>query len=153
LSQTSAQYIRDQAGLDAVVIYPMVYGSGEFPRYGAFGEGSVTIINPCLVKGSPIFLRLAQELSGYRFAAVLGWGTTEADRRAMAAVPNIELLDPVDDIDSVLSRTGILLAPSLWREGFGLVVVEAMLRGIPVAASNMGALPEAKLGVPYILPV
>ena len=30
---------------------------------------------------------------------------------------------------------------------------EAMLRGIPVLASNLGGLPEAKLGVDYLLPV
>src|SRR5436190_11630503 len=28
-----------------------------------------------------------------------------------------------------------------------------MLRGIPVLSSNVGGLPEAKLGVPYVLPV
>ena len=33
------------------------------------------------------------------------------------------------------------------------IVVEAMLRGVPVIASNTGGLPEAKLGVPYVLPV
>ncbi|HWW75501.1 MAG TPA: hypothetical protein VNZ44_08895 [Pyrinomonadaceae bacterium] len=32
-------------------------------------------------------------------------------------------------------------------------MVDAMLRGIPVLASNVGGLPEAKLGVDYVLPV
>jgi amino acid adenylation domain-containing protein len=41
----------------------------------------------------------------------------------------------------------------LWDEAFGLVSVEAMLRGIPVLASNVGGVPEAKLGVDYVLPV
>jgi glycosyltransferase involved in cell wall biosynthesis len=45
------------------------------------------------------------------------------------------------------------LVPSLWPETFGLVVPEAMLRGIPVLASDVGGLPEAKLGVDYVLPV
>jgi glycosyltransferase involved in cell wall biosynthesis len=43
--------------------------------------------------------------------------------------------------------------PSLWGEAFGKIVVESMLRGIPVLASNLGGLPEAKLGVDYLLPV
>lgn len=34
-----------------------------------------------------------------------------------------------------------------------MVVVEAHLRGIPVVASNAGAVPEAMLGLDYIIPV
>jgi glycosyltransferase involved in cell wall biosynthesis len=47
----------------------------------------------------------------------------------------------------------VLLVPSLWLEAWGMVVVEAQLRGIPVISSDSGALPEAKLGIPYIVPV
>ncbi len=42
--------------------------------------------------------------------------------------------------------------PSLWFEGFGLIVMEAMLRGIPVIASDSGGLAEAKLGTGYVIP-
>jgi glycosyltransferase involved in cell wall biosynthesis len=47
----------------------------------------------------------------------------------------------------------VLLNPSLWYEGFGLIVMEAMLRGIPVVASNSGGLEEAKRGTGYAIPV
>jgi glycosyltransferase involved in cell wall biosynthesis len=43
--------------------------------------------------------------------------------------------------------------PSLWQEAFGVTAVEAMLRGIPVLASDVGGLPEAKLGTDLVLPV
>jgi glycosyltransferase involved in cell wall biosynthesis len=36
----------------------------------------------------------------------------------------------------------MVVVPSRWREVFGLVAAEAMMHGIPVVASNSGALPE-----------
>lgn len=56
-------------------------------------------------------------------------------------------------MESLWDRTTVLLMPSLWCEAWGLVVVEAQLRGIPVISSDAGAIPEAKLNIPYIIPV
>ena len=39
-------------------------------------------------------------------------------------------------------KTKVLLAPSLWNESFFLVAAEPMTNGIPVLASNRGALPD-----------
>jgi glycosyltransferase involved in cell wall biosynthesis len=47
----------------------------------------------------------------------------------------------------------VLLVPSIWFEAWGIVLVEAHLRGIPVISSNAGALPEAMLGLDYVVPV
>ena len=43
--------------------------------------------------------------------------------------------------------------PSLWYEGFGLIAMEAMLRGIPVISSDSGGLAEAKRGTGFVIPV
>lgn len=48
-------------------------------------------------------------------------------------------MEPSPNIDSLLSRMSIVLAPSLWLEAWGMVVTEAMLRGLPVVVSNAGA--------------
>ena len=57
-------------------------------------------------------------------------------------------------IAEFLRRTRVLLMPSLWYEGFGLIVMEAMLRGIPVVSSDAGGLVEAKHGnAGYVMPV
>ena len=71
----------------------------------------------------------------------------------MGAHANVRILDPVDDINLLLRRTKVLLVPSLWAEARSRIVLEAMLRGVPVIASDVGGIPEAKMGVPYLLPV
>jgi glycosyltransferase involved in cell wall biosynthesis len=47
----------------------------------------------------------------------------------------------------------VLLVPSLWFEAWGIVVVEAHLRGIPVISSDAGALSESMLSLEYMVPV
>jgi glycosyltransferase involved in cell wall biosynthesis len=111
------------------------------------------MINPCLVKGLPIFLELAALFPETRFAAVPTWGGDEAVLRDLARLRNMTLLQPADDVGAVLREARVLLAPSLVPETFGYVAIDAMLRGIPVLAGNLGGQPEAKLGVDFVLPV
>jgi len=158
-SRFVADYVRRWGGLEAAVFPFPLYGPGPFPDFGARGgrgeQGGpyVTLINPCAVKGISIFLDLARSLPQVRFAAVPTWGTTPADREALAALPNMTLLDPADEIDRIYEQTRVLLMPSLWQEAFGVTAVEAMLRGLPVLVSDAGGLPEAALGVGGVLPV
>src|ERR1019366_4397002 len=142
---------------EAAVIHPPIYGAGPFADYGALGAGLVTglvsMINPCAVKGLPIFLVIAARLPEAEFGVVPGWGTTASDRRALERLPNVRFLPNARHIDEVLAQTRVLLMPSLWYEGFGLIVMESMLRGIPVVASDAGGLVEAKHGTGYVIPV
>lgn len=45
---------------------------------------------------------------------------------------------PQDDLIKYYDLSEIMLVPSLWQEPFGLVVAEAMARGLPVIASDLG---------------
>ena len=45
---------------------------------------------------------------------------------------------PQDELIEYYDLSQIMLVPSLWQEPFGLVVAEAMARGLPVIASNVG---------------
>ena len=151
VSEYVADYIRRWSGIPGLHVPISLLEPG--PYLGRFENEFVTLVNPCAVKGISIFLALAEQMPEVRFAAVPTWGTNEADRHALARHSNIEMLPPADDIDKILGRTRVLLVPSLWAEARSRIVVEAMLRGIPVIAANVGGIPEAKLGVDYLLPV
>jgi hypothetical protein len=146
----TAAYICRHTGREAVVIHPPIYGSGPFPNLASFDTGLVTMVNPCAVKGISIFLALAERFPACGFGVLPGWGTTTSDRARMAAHGNIAMLPNCRHIAEFLSRTRILLMPSLWYEGFGLTVMEGMLHGIPVIASDAGGLVEAKMGTPFV---
>lgn len=150
ISRAAQEYLRRWGGLQSEVIYSPVYGEGPFPIH--HGD-SVALVNPCGYKGIDIFLGLADAFPDTHFLAVASWGTTASDRRSLSSRRNIEVVEAADDVDDVLVRVRVLLVPSLWDETFGYIVVEAMLRGIPVMASAVGGLREAKLDVPYLLPV
>jgi glycosyltransferase involved in cell wall biosynthesis len=153
ISEFLGEYMREHAQLDSHTVRLPVYGEGPFPVLGDHGRGSVTMVNPCVAKGLDVFLDLARHFPAVDFAAVPTWGADEGVFRALDEQPNVRLLQPADDIEEILAQTRVLVAPSLWPETLGYVVIEAMLRGIPVLASDMGGLREAKLGVDYLLPV
>lgn len=51
---------------------------------------------------------------------------------------NIELLGLVNDMDDFYSKLDIFILPSIQPEPFGLVVIEAMDKALPVVATNHG---------------
>ena len=153
IGQQTAAYINKWSGLKPVILHPPIYRQPPFTVDSSVDRPFITIINPSPVKGISIFLELAKRLPEHRFAALIGWSTPTEDLEMLRSVPNIRVFNPVRDIDEIYSKTKILLMPSLYQEGFGLTVVEAMLRGIPVLASDYGGLVDAKLGIDYLLPI
>jgi glycosyltransferase involved in cell wall biosynthesis len=80
----------------------------------------------------------ATELPEHRLV-LAGTGEPGPELRA----PGVEVTGWLDDarLDRVMRGADVLVHPSLY-EGFGLVVLEAMARGLPVAAADATALPE-----------
>lgn len=152
-SRTVQEYIRAFLGKTTSVYYPPVFGSGPFPALGKWENPFVTLVNPCAWKGAEIFLGLARALPELAFAAVPTWGATPKLLAELRALPNIRVLEETPRIDEIFAQTRILLVPSLCQEAFGLIAPEALLRGIPVLASDLGGLRESTLGAATLLPV
>lgn len=88
-------------------------------------------------------------LAACRLLPPRGWRLRVAGRaqegdaayRALAADLPVEFVgftDPGTFLDSI----DILVVPSIWREPFGLTVVEAFAQGVPVIGSRLGAIAD-----------
>ena len=121
------------------------------PLLGRFDNRFVMMVNPCAVKGISIFLALAERFPDAEFAAVPTWGTTA--RTSPRCAPPQHRGAAAGGRHPRSAETRVALVPSLWAEARSRMILEAMSRGIPVIASDVGGLAEAKLGVDYLLPV
>ncbi len=76
--------------------------------------------------------------------AILGSGPLESETRALArelGLENAVTLPGRTDIRDWLERADVFVHSSRW-EGFGIVLLEAMLAGLPVVATRVSAVPE-----------
>jgi glycosyltransferase involved in cell wall biosynthesis len=57
---------------------------------------------------------------------------------------NAQIFDPIDygKLVELYQRADVVVFPSLWPEPFGRIPMEAGALGVPVIASNIGAIPE-----------
>ena len=140
-SNFAADYMKRHGGLNTEVLGFPAFGYGPWPVYDNFRDGYITLFNPSAMKGIGVFIDLAHQLPGRRFAAVPTWATTQTDLDALTDIPNVDLLPPSRNVDDLLAKTSVLLMPSL-IESMSVLTIEAMLRGIPVVASRTGDSPK-----------
>jgi glycosyltransferase involved in cell wall biosynthesis len=75
---------------------------------------------------------------------IIGSGPQEDDLKRLVAdnkAGNVVFLGSVENASRLMHTFDVLVLPSLW-EGLGLVLIEAMLQGVPILGSNRGAIPD-----------
>jgi glycosyltransferase involved in cell wall biosynthesis len=109
----------------------------------------VTFVNPQPQKGVFVFARIAAELARRRpdipLLVVEGRGKASWLQRTgldLRALSNVYVMANTPDPRDFYQVSRLVLMPSLWRESFPRVPVEALINGIPVLASTRGWLPE-----------
>jgi glycosyltransferase involved in cell wall biosynthesis len=112
------------------------------PRY-------LTFVNPQPTKGLTVVARIAAELDRRRpdipLLVVEGRGAADALARAgldLSGLANLHRMANTPDPRDFWRVSRAVLVPSLWRESFGRVAAEGLANGVPVLASDRGALPE-----------
>jgi glycosyltransferase involved in cell wall biosynthesis len=136
-------------GLDCTVVPPVIEPSRilvDRPDRGRF----VTFVNPEPNKGVFWFARMAEVLGRERpdIPLLIVEGRARADWLAgcgvdLRKVTSLHRLANTPDPRRFYQVTRLTLVPSVWCESFGRVAAESMFNGIPVVASDRGALPEA----------
>lgn len=148
----------ERAGHDPAKLVTIRYGLDELPaapsdptpaEAGIPAEAPLALAVGRLIaqKDHPTLLRafanVCAALPQARLA-ILGGGPLEAETRRLAA--ELGLADAVvlpgrTDIRDWLERADVFVHTSRW-EGFGIVLLEAMLAGLPVVATRVSAVPE-----------
>lgn len=103
-------------------------------------------VNPRRHKGGPTLAQIVRRApAAWRFRALEGGHGAAFHAFAAAtagAAAGLELVRRVDDMRSFYDGVGALIVASTY-EGYGMVAVEAMLRGVPVVARDYPAIREA----------
>jgi glycosyltransferase involved in cell wall biosynthesis len=143
-SHFTAEKYHDAYGVNPKVIFPFI-SPGNYRTKTT--NQNVTFINPHPLKGRDIALEVARQCPEIPFTFVESWRLNVDDRQylveKLATLPNVTHLPPQKDMRKIYGKCKMLLVPSIWREGYGRVVTEAQISGIPVVASHRGGLPEA----------
>ena len=148
----------ERAGHDPAKLVTIRYGLDELPAapseqtpaaVGIPDEAPLTLAVGRLIEQKDhatllrAFARVRATVPDARLA-ILGGGPLEGETRRLVA--ELELDDAVTlpgrtDIRDWLERADVFVHTSRW-EGFGIVLLEAMLAGLPVVATRVSAVPE-----------
>jgi glycosyltransferase involved in cell wall biosynthesis len=137
-SDFTKRTFKELFGIDSSVIAPLTDSVGRPAPLDP--KGKILFFSPVSYKGVDIALRIASAMKDEEFLFVGNAKERMANR--IRHVRNVEYVPWVKDTSDVYSKAKLLMVPSVIPEGYGMVCIEAMSRGIPCVVSGVGALPE-----------
>jgi glycosyltransferase involved in cell wall biosynthesis len=156
ITEALRRFCVDRVGLPATKVEVVRYGLDALPApWGDDGEVPVPEGARILLavgrlarqKGLDVAVRALARIRQHEPAAVLvvlGEGP-ERERLEALAGEGVYLPGRVGDVASWYRRAEVLVHPARW-EGFGLALLEAMLAGRPVVATDVSSAPEIVAG-------
>jgi glycosyltransferase involved in cell wall biosynthesis len=151
ISRGLARYLEDVEGFDRESFEIVHYGidpDGE-PKPYANGVPRLLCVGRLIpIKGHLVLLRAfaaaRRQLPGLELD-IAGRGPLEPALKALARelgiADSVRFLGHVAPVQSAIERAAVVVVPSM-GEGFGMVALEAMERGRPVIAAEIGGLGE-----------
>ncbi len=146
ISDALRRFTVERVGVPAAKVETIHYGLDDPPLPWGTNPPDVVAADARIVlstsrlteqKGIDIAVEALAFLPDDVVLVVLG----EGPQRKLLESPRIYLPGRVPDVAAWLRRTSVYVQPSRW-EGFGLGVLEAMVCGLPVVATNVSSLPE-----------
>lgn len=141
-----SEFVRDQVGgareHDLVVLPPAA--PRDVQSHGH--EHAIGFIKPIHHKGVQLVYEIARQMPERKFVVLRGeWQNIEE----LTDLPNVEYMEPVDDIRDFYQRVDVVLMPSL-SEDAGTVAQECTANAIPCISSDVGGLRETNRGGPRL---
>ncbi len=150
ISTSIAQQLR-RDGIEGITVVPN--GIPEVPAYAIMADAPVALFAGRLVKekGVDVLLRALAQLHAripHASLDVIGDGAERASLEALSHslglghVVRFHGAQSRAQTEAIACAAWVQVVPSLWAEPFGLVAVEAMMRGTAVIASASGGLAD-----------
>ena len=147
----SREEYKGSIGLETVNIPPVI----DFEPFRNIADvpqnerQALVFVNPSANKGVYWFVRIAKELWKKRPDIPILVVEGSSGREILAnpifgleEVGNISFMSNTLNPEDFYKKARVIIVPSFFNESYARVVAEAMAAGVPVVASNRGALPE-----------